>query len=79
MNRNSKLIFNLKVHEGETTARQYLKEFKKLLEVVFGVQSYFGDFFVGGLETMDGVKDNETAFYVKTSYIPCVITQGSLN
>ncbi|MGN8944803.1 hypothetical protein ACTNEF_06815 [Bariatricus sp. HCP28S3_E4] len=80
MNRNSKLIFNLKVHEGEpeTTARQYQKEFKKLLEVVFGVQSYFGDFFVGGLETMDGVQDNETAFYVKTSDIPCVITQGSL-
>ncbi len=83
MNRNKKLVFDLRIHEGEEgrvsgSARQYQKEFKKLLEAVFGVQSYFGDFFVGGLETMDGVQENETAFYVKTSDIPCVITQGSL-
>lgn len=85
MNRKklAKWIFNLQIHadgEGSTTdtGRQYQKEFKKLLEAVFGVQSYFGDFFVSGLEAMDGVQDNETAFYVKTSDIPCVITQGSL-
>ena len=82
MNRNNKLIFNLKIHDGEGTAsnnaRQYQMEFKKLLQAVFAVQSYFGDFFVGGLETMDGVSENETAFYVKTSDIPCVIAQGAL-
>lgn len=76
-------MFDLQIHaEGEGAisgnARQYQKEFKKLLEAVFGVQSYFGDFFIGGLEALDGVQDNETAFYVKTSDIPCVIAQGSL-
>lgn len=82
MNRNKKMMFNLRIHEGEGTAsnnaRQYQMEFKKLLQAVFAVQSYFGDFFVGGLETLDGVSENETAFYVKTSDIPCVIAQGSL-
>lgn len=75
-----KLAFDLRVHDGTepNTARQYQLDFKRLLTAVFGVQSYFGDFFVGGLETLDGVQENETAFYVKTSDIPCVITQGSL-
>lgn len=78
MNRNR---MNLRMFDGGTAdnnGRQYQMEFKELLEAVFGVQSYFGDFFVGGLQAMDGVSENETAFYVKTSDIPCVITQGSL-
>ena len=41
MNRNNKLIFNLKIHDGEGTAsnnaRQYQMEFKKLLQAVFAV------------------------------------------
>ncbi len=82
MNRNKRMALNLQVFAGEGTtdgtARQYQKEFKKLLEAVFRVQSFFGDFFTGGLEALDGVQENETAFYVKTSDIPCVITQGSL-
>lgn len=77
MNRNR---MNLRMFDGtvDTKGRQYQTEFKELLEAVFGVQSYFGDFFVGGLQAMDGVSENETAFYVKTSDIPCVIVQGSL-
>lgn len=77
---NERLNLQLFAGEGtvDSTARQYQKEFKKLLEAVFGVQAYFGDFFGGNIEALDGVQENETAFYVKTSDIPCVITQGSL-
>lgn len=56
----------------DLNARSYQKQFKELLQAVFGVQSCFGDFF-GGLEALDGVQDNETAFYVKTSDIPVVM------
>lgn len=57
-------------------ARSYQLEFKKLLQAVFKAQSYFADFFGGGIEALDGVQENETAFYVKTSDIPCVIGEG---
>lgn len=53
--------------------RSYQKQFKELLQAVFGVQSYYGDFFNGGIEALDGVQHNETAFYVKTSDIPVVV------
>lgn len=53
--------------------RYYEKDFKKLLQAVFKVQSYFADFFGGGIEALDGVQNNETAFYVKTSDIPVVV------
>lgn len=62
--------------EGENnnlSVRQYQKEFKKLLQAVFKKQSYFSDFFGGGIEALDGVQHNETAFYVKTSDIPVVV------
>lgn len=55
------------------SARSYQLEFKKLLEAVFKSQSYFADFFAGGLEALDGVRENETAFYVKTSDIAVVV------
>lgn len=54
-------------------AKSYQKEFKQMLQAVFKAQSYFGDFFAGGLEALDGVQHNETAFYVKTSDIPVVV------
>lgn len=52
--------------------RSFELEFKSFLQAVFGVQSYFGDFFAGGLEALDGVQENETAFYVKTTDMPVV-------
>ncbi len=57
-------------------ARSYQLEFKKLLQAVFKANSYFADFFGGGIEALDGVQENETAFYVKTSDIPCVVGEG---
>lgn len=54
-------------------ARRYEKEFKGLLQAVYKKESYFGDFFGGGIEALDGVENNENAFYLKTSDIPVVI------
>lgn len=73
MNKNT---LNLQLFTGENNdlpVRQYQKEFKKLLQVVFKTQSYFADFFGGGIEALDGVQDNKTAFSVKTSDIPVVV------
>lgn len=53
--------------------QSYQKEFKELMQAVFGAQSYFGDFFAGGLEAIDGIKHNAVAFSVKTSDVPVVV------
>ncbi|MCD8207141.1 MAG: hypothetical protein LUD72_04295, partial [Bacteroidales bacterium] len=58
---------------NDLAVRSYQKEFRELLSAVFANQSYFSDFFGGGLEALDGVQENETAFYVKTSDIPVVV------
>lgn len=72
-----KIIMNLQLFaEGENndlSVRQYQKEFKKLLQAVFKKMSYFADFFGGGIEALDGVQHNKTAFSVKTSDIPVVV------
>ena len=72
--------FNLQLFaDGENNnqaARSYQLEFKRLLQAVFKKQSYFADFFGGSIEAMDGIQENETAFYVKTSDIPCVCGTG---
>lgn len=57
----------------ELSARRYEKRFRDLLTAVFAAQSYFGDFFAGGLEALDGVQNNAVAFSVKTSDIPVVV------
>lgn len=60
-------------NNNDQAVRQYQLEFKQLLQAVFRKQAYFADFFGGGLEALDGVQENETAFYVKTSDIPVVV------
>lgn len=70
---------NLQMFAGEnndSAVRTYQKDFKGLLQAVFKKQAYFADFFGGGLEALDGVQHNETAFYVKTSDIPVVFGSG---
>ena len=59
-------------------ARSYSKDFKELMQAVFGSQSYFGDFFAGGLEAIDGIQHKDTAFSVKTSDVACVVSTGTL-
>lgn len=54
-------------------ARSYQQQFKQMLEVVFKKQAYFADFFGGGIEALDGITHNQTAFSVKTSDIPVVV------
>lgn len=79
-NKVVKAFFDLQLFaEGENNdqaARSYQMEFKKLLQVVFKKLSYFADFFGGEIEALDGVQENETAFYVKTSDIPVVVGTG---
>lgn len=53
--------------------RVYQKQFAQLLQAVYRKQAYFGSFFGGGLQTLDGVENNKTAFSIKTSDIPVVI------
>lgn len=60
-------------NEQNTAVRRYTREFKDLMSVVFESRSYFGDFFGGGIEALDGISDNETAFSVKTSDIPVAV------
>lgn len=68
--------FNLQMFaDGSTAARRYELEFKELIQAVFGVQAYFRDMFVGDLEALDGVRESDTAFTVKTSDIPVVINK----
>ena len=75
-----KTLFDLQLfadtNNNDQAARSYQLEFKKMLSAVFRKQSYFADFFGGGIEALDGVQENETAFYVKTSDIPCVVGNG---
>lgn len=61
--------------DGSTAARRYELEFKELIQAVFGVQAYFRDMFVGDLEALDGVRESDTAFTVKTSDIPVVVNK----
>lgn len=61
---------------NDQAVRSFQLAFKQFLQAVFRKQSYFGDFFAGGLEALDGVQENETAFYVKTSDTPVVIGDG---
>lgn len=61
---------------NDLPARSYQLEFKKMLQAVFRKQAYFADFFGGEIEALDGVQENETAFYVKTSDIPVVVGTG---
>lgn len=74
--------FNLQLFaagdNNNQAARSYSKEFKELLQAVFGKQSYFRDFFAGDLEAIDGIQHKDTAFSVKTSDVACVVTKGSL-
>lgn len=58
---------------NQKAARSYQPQFKALLQAVFKKQAYFADFFGGGIEALDGVQHNETAFHVKTSDIPVVV------
>lgn len=75
-NRTVNLQIFAEGNNNDLAVRNYQLEFKKLLQAVFKKQSYFSDFFGGEIEALDGVQENETAFYVKTSDIPVVVGTG---
>lgn len=60
----------------QQNAKTYQKQFKEMLQAVYAHQAYFADFFGGGIEALDGVQNNATAFSVKTSDIPVVVGSG---
>ena len=70
---NKKLIDLQMFAESVGNARSFQSQFKEMLMAVFGSRSVFGDFFANGLEVLDGVSDNETAFRVKTTDIPVAV------
>ncbi|MGM0238418.1 phage capsid protein [Enterococcus sp. AZ103] len=53
--------------------RSYQKQFKDLMQAVYQKQAFFAEFFGGGVEALDGVQHNKTAFSIKTSDIPVVV------
>lgn len=70
------LRLDLQTFAGENNnlaVRSYQKQFKELLQAVYQKQAYFSEFFGGGIEALDGVTHNKTAFSIKTSDIPVVI------
>jgi hypothetical protein len=58
---------------NDLPARRFEKQFKDTLDTVYNHKAYFGDMSAGGIETLDGVSNNATAFSVKTSDIPVTI------
>lgn len=77
MNKKPELLrLNIQFFAGENNnqnVRSYQKEFKGLLQAVYQKQAYFREFFGGGIEALDGVTHNKTAFSIKTSDIPVVV------
>lgn len=70
------LRLNIQFFAGENNnlaVNSYQKQFKENLQAVYQKQAYFSEFFGGGLEALDGVTHNTTAFSIKTSDIPVVI------
>lgn len=57
--------------------RLYGDKLIDVLDAVFEQQSYFSDFFGGGVESIDGVADGDTAFKVKGTDMPVVINEYS--
>lgn len=77
MEKNNELLrLDIQFFAGENnnqSVRSYQKQFKELLQAVYQKQAYFAEFFGGGLEALDGVTHNKTAFSIKTSDIPVVV------
>lgn len=77
--KNQSLLVKLNLQffaEGDNNnqpVRIYQKQFVELMTAVFRKQAYFQRFFTGGLQALDSVSNNATAFTVKTSDIPVVV------
>lgn len=53
-------------------ARTFTLEYKDALETVFGLKRHFANAFQD-LQTLDGIRENETAFVLKTNNTPVVV------
>lgn len=64
-------------NNNDQAVRYYQKQFAGIFASVFNKQSYFGDLSPSGVDVLDGVQENATAFSLKTSDIP--VTVGTYN
>ena len=55
-------------------ANTYIPQYHRTLSTVFGVEKAFANAFTE-LQVLDGIRENEVAFYVKTSDTPVVIRE----
>ena len=82
MKKRFKRLFDLQLFAAgdnqNQNVRYYEKEMAGLIQAVFSVKTWFPELFAGGVQTKDGIKDKEHAFYVKTSDIACVLSTGTL-
>lgn len=78
MNRKFALQMFATGDNNDQPVRVYTKDFKNLLQAVFKKQSFFADFFGGGIEALDGIQHKDTAFSLKTSDIACVVRTGTV-
>ena len=58
---------------NDLPVRRYERQFKDILQTVYDKRAYFGDFSAGGIEALDGIKESDTAFTIKTTDIPVVV------
>mgnify|MGYP001198467216 CR=1 FL=1 len=71
---NMRLALNLQRFAGENNenaVKTYRPQFIKMLNAVFSKKAYFAPFF-NGLQTLDDVAENETAFEIKVNNTPVV-------
>jgi hypothetical protein len=57
---------------NERAERQYLKEYNKLLTAIFNAQNAWGEA-LQPIQVLDGVRENATAFTVKTNNTPVIV------
>lgn len=71
---NLRMSLNLQRFAGENNengVKTYRSQFIKMLNAVFNKKAYFAPFF-NGLQTLDDVSENETAFEIKVNNTPVV-------
>lgn len=76
-----KKIFNLQIFaEGENQNQpinSYIPQLHQILASVFAAKSYWSDFFAP-LQLLDGIRNKDLAFSIKTNDVAAAVTDGSL-
>jgi hypothetical protein len=65
-------MVKMSTDNNDLSARQYIKQYSQILNTVFNATKAFEGAFAP-IQTFDGIKENDTAFSVKTNATPVVI------